>query len=61
MRQDRLGQTPEGYSVSSGLPGCWSRVRPSKAMDNIREAIVEYMATADELLEAPKSVRSIAV
>lgn len=47
-----LRRTEEGYSVSvPGLPGCWSQGgSEAEALDNIRDAIQEYLAARDELL-----------
>ncbi len=47
-----LEHTDLGYSVSvPGLPGCWSEgATEAEALDNIREAISEYLAVRDELL-----------
>jgi len=44
-------RSEEGYSVSvPGLPGCWSQGETEQeAVDNIREAIREYLADAEEL------------
>ena len=41
----------EGYSVSCpGLPGCWSQgSTESEALENIRDAIREYLAAVDDL------------
>lgn len=46
-------KTDEGYSVSvPGLPGCWSQGSTEKeALENIQDAIQEYLAARDELLE----------
>ena len=46
-----LHKSDEGYSVSCpGLPGCWSQgTTESEALDNIRDAIQEYLAVVDEL------------
>ena len=46
-----LYKSEEGYSVSCpGLPGCWSQgTTESEALDNIRDAIQEYLAVVDEL------------
>ena len=46
-----LLETEEGYSVSCpGLPGCWSQgATEREALENIREAIHEYMEVAAEL------------
>lgn len=51
----------EGYSVSvPGLPGCWSQGgTEQEAMDNIRDAIREYLSVAEEL--AGTEVREIDV
>ena len=48
-----LQQTDEGFSVSvPGMPGCWSQgATEREAMQNIREAIADYMAVVNELLE----------
>ena len=48
-----LRRSEEGYSVSvPGLPGCWSQ-GPSerKALENIRDAIREYLAATGDLAE----------
>ena len=46
-------KTDEGYSVSvPGLPGCWSQgVTEEEALQNIRDAIQEYLAVRDDLLD----------
>jgi predicted RNase H-like HicB family nuclease len=46
-----LQRTDEGFSVSCpGLPGCWSQgATEEEALDNIRDAIREYLAAAAEL------------
>jgi predicted RNase H-like HicB family nuclease len=48
-----LLKTDDGYSVSvPGLPGCWSQgTTEEEALQNIRDAIQEYLAVRDELLE----------
>lgn len=48
-----LHKTDEGYSVSvPGLPGCWSQgATEQEALENIRDAIREYLAAREELLK----------
>ena len=48
-----LLETDEGYSVSvPGLPGCWSQgITEEEALQNIQDAIQEYLAVRDDLLE----------
>ena len=48
-----LRKSEEGFSVSvPGLPGCWSQgSTEEEAIQNIRDAIQEYLAARDELLE----------
>ena len=57
-----LRQTEEGYSVSvPGLPGCWSQGdTEEEAIGNIREAIIEYLAVAEELA-ADATIKEIEV
>ena len=57
-----LRETDEGFSVSvPGLPGCWSQgATESEALQNIQDAIQEYLATRDELLEGT-TVREVEV
>ncbi len=45
-----LHQSDEGYSVSvPGLPGCWSQgVTEQEALENIRDAIREYLSVIEE-------------
>ena len=47
-----LQQSEEGYNASvPSLPGCWSQgVTEQEALENIQDAIHEYLATRDELL-----------
>ena len=47
-----LQRTDEGYSVSvPGLPGCWSQgATETEALQNVREAIREYLSVRDDLL-----------
>jgi predicted RNase H-like HicB family nuclease len=58
----RLEESEEGYSVSCpGLPGCWSQgATEEEALENIRDAIREYLAAVDELVEGA-DVREIEV
>ncbi len=48
-----LRRSDEGYSVSvPGLPGCWSQgATESEALDNIIDAIREYLAVVDDNLK----------
>ncbi len=52
-----LRQSEEGYSVSCpGLPGCWSQgATEEEALANIRVAISEYVAAAEELAKDEES------
>ena len=47
-----LHRSEEGIAASvSGLPGCWSQgATEAEALENIRTAIVEYLAVVDEQL-----------
>lgn len=57
-----LKHSEEGYSVSCpGLPGCWSQGQTEKeAIENIREAIQDYLAAIIESLQG-EDVREIEV
>jgi predicted RNase H-like HicB family nuclease len=46
-----LQKSEEGYSVSCpGLPGCWSQgATEAEALENIQDAIREYLAAVDDL------------
>ena len=48
-----LRKNDEGYSVSvPGLPGCWSQgATEQEALENIQDAIREYLAAREKLLE----------
>ena len=48
-----LEQNEEGWSVHvPGLPGCWSQgTTEGEAIDNIQDAIREYMAARDDLVQ----------
>jgi predicted RNase H-like HicB family nuclease len=58
----RLQKSEEGYSVSCpGLPGCWSQGETEEeALENIQDAIREYLAAVDDLVEG-EDVREIEV
>jgi len=49
-----LTRTEEGWSVCCpGLPGCWSQgATEEEAMENIRDAIREYLGVARDLASA---------
>jgi predicted RNase H-like HicB family nuclease len=57
-----LQKSDEGYSVSvPGLPGCWSQgASEEEAIDNIRDAIREYLDAMDDQLRG-QDVREIEV
>ena len=48
-----LHPSDEGYAVSCpGLPGCWSQgATEEEALDNIRDAISEYLAAVAESVD----------
>ena len=48
-----LQASEEGFSVCvPGLPGCWSQgATEEEALQNIQDAIVDYLAVVDELLQ----------
>ena len=50
--QDRVAGDRQGFSVSvPGLPGCWSQgATEVEALENIQDAIHQYLATREELL-----------
>lgn len=49
-----LRKSEEGYSVSCpALPGCWSQGETEEeAIDNIQDAIREYLAAVEDSLKA---------
>ena len=55
-----LHKSEEGYSVSvPGLPGCWSQgATEQEALENIREAIREYLSVINEQLRG-EDIREI--
>ena len=57
-----IHRSEEGISVSvPGLPGCWSQgTTEDEAIDNIRDAIREYLSVVDEQLRG-EEVREIEV
>ena len=57
-----LQKSEEGYSVSvPGLPGCWSQgVTEQEAIENIRDAIREYVSVVEDQLRG-ENVREIEV
>lgn len=57
-----IHRSAEGISVSvPGLPGCWSQgATEDEAIENIRDAIREYLSVVDEQLRG-EDVREIDV
>lgn len=55
-------ESEEGFSVSCpGLPGCWSQgATEAEALENIQDAIREYLATIDDLVSG-QDVREVRV
>jgi predicted RNase H-like HicB family nuclease len=55
-------ESEEGFSVSCpGLPGCWSQgATEAEALENIQDAIREYLAAIDDLVNGP-DVREVRV
>jgi predicted RNase H-like HicB family nuclease len=55
-------QSEEGFSVSvPGLPGCWSQgTTEAEALENIRDAIREYLAAVDDQLRG-QQIREVEV
>jgi predicted RNase H-like HicB family nuclease len=55
-------ESEEGFSVSCpGLPGCWSQgATEAEALENIQDAIREYLAAIDELVTG-ENVREVRV
>ena len=57
-----IHHSDEGYSVSvPGLPGCWSQgVTEAEALENIRDAIREYLAAVDDQLKG-QDIREVEI
>jgi predicted RNase H-like HicB family nuclease len=57
-----IHESEEGFSVSCpGLPGCWSQgATEAEALENIQDAIREYMAAIDDLVSG-QDVREVRV
>jgi predicted RNase H-like HicB family nuclease len=57
-----IHKSDEGYSVSvPGLPGCWSQgATEQEALENIRDAIRDYLAVVDERLQG-EEVREVEI
>jgi len=57
-----LHKSDEGYAVSCpGFPGCWSQgTTEAEALENIRDAITEYLAARDQISEGDE-VRDVYV
>ncbi len=55
-------ESDEGFSVSvPGLPGCWSQgASEAEAIENIKEAIREYLSVVDEQLRG-EEIREVEV
>ena len=53
----KLKQSEEGYAVwCPGLPGCWSQGdTEEKALDNIKDAIITYLETVEEISKDAES------
>lgn len=57
-----LHESDEGFAVSvPGLPGCWSQgLTEAEALENIKDAIREYLAVVDEQLRG-EQVREVEI
>lgn len=57
-----LHKSEEGWSVSvPGLPGCWSQgATEQDAMDNIADAIREYLSVVNEQLSG-EDIREVEI
>jgi predicted RNase H-like HicB family nuclease len=52
-----MQKTEEGFAIGvPGLPGCWSQGKNEKeALENIKDAIQEYLKTVEDLSKDQKS------
>jgi len=52
-----LEKTEEGYAIwVPGLPGCWSQGdTEEEALENIKDAIIGYLETVEELTKNKES------
>jgi predicted RNase H-like HicB family nuclease len=57
-----IHESDEGFSVSvPGLPGCWSQgATEAEALENIREAIREYVSVVEEQLKG-EEIREVEI
>lgn len=53
----KLERSEEGYAICCpGLPGCWSQGETEEeAIDNIKDAIVVYLDTIEELTKGSET------
>jgi predicted RNase H-like HicB family nuclease len=58
-----LQHSDEGFSVSvPGLPGCWSEgATEEEALENIRDAIADYLAVVVDELPGDAEIREVDV
>ncbi len=58
-----LSKTDEGYAVwCPGLPGCWSQgATEEEALENIRDAIQQYLEVASRLHREGDEAREVEV
>jgi predicted RNase H-like HicB family nuclease len=58
-----LQESEEGFAVSCpALPGCWSQGQTeTEALENIQDAIREYLAAMEEILSSNQTVREVEV
>jgi predicted RNase H-like HicB family nuclease len=52
-----IKKSDDGYAVwCPGLPGCWSDGKTeTEALENIKDAIVEYLAATDQLADGAET------